>query len=189
MPAQSTSESLLIRLSSIGDTDAWDRFVELYTPLIFYWARKTGLQSQDASDLVQDVMTIVFQQLPKLEYDPEKSFRGWLRTITMNRFRELCRGKRPQLMDASGSVMGRVPDWRLAESTWDLNYARELVAAVMADMRDDFAPKTWAALVELMKTGRPASEVANEAGVSVWTIYAARSRLLKRLRQELEGLL
>ncbi len=62
---QSTSESLLVRLRSERDTDAWARFVELYTPLIFYWARKTGLQSQDASDLVQEVLTQVYRKLPE----------------------------------------------------------------------------------------------------------------------------
>ena len=74
-----TSESLLIRLhdgSSVTRGDAWASFTKLYTPLIFYWARKTGLQSQDAADLVQEVMTIVFQKLGQFEYDAQKSFRG-----------------------------------------------------------------------------------------------------------------
>lgn len=185
----STSESLLVRLSAPDDSDAWSRFVQLYTPLIFYWARKTGLQAQDASDLVQDVMAIVLGQLPQFKYDPEKSFRGWLRTITMNQYRQLCRRKRPNLVDANGSLIGNLADQRQAESTWNVNYARQLVAAAMAGMQNDFAPQTWNALKKLLQTGQPAADIARETGVSVWTIYAAKSRLMKRLRSELDGLL
>lgn len=74
----STSESLLIRLKSANDFQAWSRFVELYTPLIFFWARKTGLQTQDASDLVQDVLALVFQKLPEFRYEPTDEKFPWL---------------------------------------------------------------------------------------------------------------
>ncbi len=186
---ESTSESLLARLNSVDNSDAWSRFIELYTPLIFYWARKTGLPTQDASDLAQDVLGIVFQKLPQFKYDPDRSFRGWLRTITLNRYRQLCRRKSINMIDATGAMLGNLADSRQAESTWDLNYARHLVATAMDSMRGDFAPQTWEALTQLMKTGQPAADVARETGISVWTIYAAKSRLMKRLRNELEGLL
>ena len=91
-----TSESLLFRLQNLGtstDESAWEQFVSLYTPLIFYWARRTGLQQNDAADLVQDVLTKVFLKLPKLQYDRSRSFRGWLRKVTLNRYREIGRRK------------------------------------------------------------------------------------------------
>ena len=51
-----TSESLLFRLQSAPDGEldqnAWEKFVQLYTPLMFHWARKVGLQQSDAADLV-----------------------------------------------------------------------------------------------------------------------------------------
>ncbi len=185
----STSESLLIRLSDASDADAWSRFVQLYTPLIFFWARKTGLQPHDAADLVQDVLTIVFQKLPELKYDPAKSFRGWLRTVTLNRFRELCRKQKLKEIDGPQSALGQVADPQSAESTWDLNYARQLVAAAMGGLKGDFAPPTWTALNQLIKTGQPAADIARETGVSVWTLYAAKARLMRKLRTELSGLL
>ena len=53
-----TSVSVLQRLRQPHDKDAWGRFVRLYTPLLFYWARRVGgLQEPDAADLVQDVFT------------------------------------------------------------------------------------------------------------------------------------
>ena len=76
-----TSESLLFRLQQVDgrlDQTAWEEFVRLYTPLMFYWARKTGLNTADASDIVQDVITRVLEKLPGFSYDSSKSFRGWL---------------------------------------------------------------------------------------------------------------
>ena len=69
-------------------TKAWERFVELYTPLLFHWARRLGLQESDAADLVQDILATLLEELPRFEYQPDKRFRGWLWTVTLNRFRE-----------------------------------------------------------------------------------------------------
>ena len=106
---ESTSESLLIQLQSRETVEsAWNRFVALYTPLIFFWARKCGLQKADAADVVQDVLAIVFQKLPDWKYDRTKSFRGWLRTITLNRHRELYRKKRIPEFLASDSILANL---------------------------------------------------------------------------------
>ena len=186
---QSTSESLLVRLRSERDTDAWARFVELYTPLIFYWARKTGLQSQDASDLVQEVLTQVYRKLPEFNYDRSGTFRGWLRMVTLNKYRERRRRMSLNVVDATQSALGQIADPQMAESTWDVDYARILVARAMEMMKPDFAPETWVALKLMMTTGRPPKEIAAEQSISVWTLYSARNRLMSRLRSELEGLL
>jgi RNA polymerase sigma-70 factor (ECF subfamily) len=79
-----TPASLLHRLRQPNAVDAWPRFVELYTPLLYYWAKRLGLQQQDAADLVQDVFVLLVQKLPEFAYDRHKSFRGWLRTVTLN---------------------------------------------------------------------------------------------------------
>ncbi|MEL7496598.1 MAG: sigma-70 family RNA polymerase sigma factor [Planctomycetota bacterium] len=184
----STSESLLLRLRHAQDHAAWSTFVRLYTPLIFYWARKTGLQASDAADLVQEVLTIVFQKLPEFQYDRNRSFRGWMRTITLNKFRELGRKKKIQFTDATGSMIAKVPD-SVAESTWDLNYQQALVTQAMQLLASEFRPQTWRALQEYMILQRPAKEVANEFDMSVWTIYAAKSRLMTRLREQIDELL
>src|SRR5262245_42516887 len=83
-----TPPSLLERLRRPADTEACSRFVELYAPLLLHWARGTGLQQADAADLVQDVFTLLIQKLPEFNYDRHGSFRGWLRTVTLNKWRE-----------------------------------------------------------------------------------------------------
>src|SRR5206468_557044 len=103
-----TSVSLLERLRTPGDTEAWNRFVTLYSPLLFECARRWGLQEQDAADLAQEVMMLLLRKLPDFSYDKGKSFRAWLRTVTLNKWRECQRGaKRAQNRDV---VLEEVPD-------------------------------------------------------------------------------
>ncbi|MEZ6096963.1 MAG: sigma-70 family RNA polymerase sigma factor [Pirellulaceae bacterium] len=186
----STSESLLARLEDSNDSDAWNRFVELYTPLIFYWARRSGLQVSDASDLVQEVMAIVSQAIKRFQYDRGKSFRGWLRTITVNQFRQKWRrAQRTKITSGELSLLAAMPDRRTLESTWDRSYRFEILQRAIAGMRPDFAEETWDALMEFLKGQRTAKEIANEQNISVWTLYAAKSRMLKRLRNELNDML
>src|SRR5262249_61831187 len=87
--------SLLERLRRPGesgrDADAWSRFVDLYAPLLFYWARRLGLAEPDAADLVQDVFLVLVRQLPTFRHDGRHSFRAWLHTILLNHWRDRLR--------------------------------------------------------------------------------------------------
>src|SRR5271154_45229 len=95
-----TSVSLLERLRQPAEQDAWNRFVHLYTPLLFAWADRAGLQSHDAADLVQDVFVLLLRKLPEFTYDSRQSFRGWLRTVALNKWRE-SRRRQPPLASIS----------------------------------------------------------------------------------------
>ena len=196
-----TSESLLFRLqhyakpdnadvdNSVNQQQAWETFVRLYTPLIFYWARKVGLKQADAADLVQEVFAIVFRKLPDLKYDRQGSFRGWLRTVTMNKYREQRRKKALPIVDATDSLMDQLASIPQAESTWDLDYGRILLKQAMDQMECDFEPATWQALKSVMSQTLSVDQAAQEHGISPWTIYSARSRLMRRLREQLDGML
>jgi RNA polymerase sigma-70 factor (ECF subfamily) len=86
-----TPASLLYRLRRTDEVAAWGRFVDLYTPLLYHWAHKLGEQESDSADLVQDVFLILWRKLPEFEYDSERSFHAWLRTIFLNRHRSRLR--------------------------------------------------------------------------------------------------
>ena len=183
-----TSASLLIRLQSAhSDTVAWNRFVDLYTPLIYFWARKMGLQSSDASDLVQDVLTTLIRKLPEFRHDPDKSFRGWLRTVTINKLREQKRRKSIKIVDASDQEFANIPNPE--PDYWDTVYPGQLLARAIELAEPMFEKSTWQALSVYLKGEANAAEAAKRHGISVWTVYSAKSRLLAHLREQLEGLL
>src|SRR5262245_61661715 len=86
-----TPASLLERLRRPGERKAWARLVAIYTPLLWSWAGRTGLQASDAADLIQAVFVTLLRTLPGFHYDSSRSFRRWLRTLAANRWRDLCR--------------------------------------------------------------------------------------------------
>jgi RNA polymerase sigma-70 factor (ECF subfamily) len=184
-----TSVSLIERLRQPGDKEAWGRLVELYTPLLFFWAKKLGLQEQDAADLVQDVFAILVRKMPEFMYNPDKSFRGWLRTILMNKWRDGERRRGIAPAHESPENLARFARAEDAEPFGDEEYRQHLVGRALDLMRAEFQPTTWKACWETVAADRPPAEVAKELGISVDSVYAAKSRVLRRLRQELEGLL
>src|SRR5271167_1212996 len=82
-----TPATLLERLRQPFEPEAWARFVSLYTPVILSWGRRVGLQEHDAADLAQEVFVTLLQVLPTFSYDRHQSFRSWLRTVTLNKWR------------------------------------------------------------------------------------------------------
>jgi RNA polymerase sigma-70 factor (ECF subfamily) len=183
-----TPASLLERLRQPDKKAAWVRFVELYTPLLYYWGGRLGLQESDAADLVQEVLTLLVRKLPQFHYDRTQSFRAWLRTVTLNVWRNLRRRAEVPL-EPNPPALANLPDPNPAEALSDAEYRQYLAGRAMELMQAEFQPTTWKACWECVAVGRPPAEVAAEVGISVGAVYVARSRVLSRLRQELHGLL
>ena len=184
-----TPVSLLERLRRPDDADAWERFVRLYTPVLYDWARRTGLQEADAADVVQDVFLALVRELPRFRYDPDRSFHQWLRTVLLNQWRDRFR-RRPVPRPAGDDpvVAERASPDEVAG--WiDEEFHAHLIRRAMQVMETDCQPATWRACWETVVEGRPAAEVAAELDLCVGAVYAAKSRVLGRLRQELAGLL
>jgi RNA polymerase sigma-70 factor (ECF subfamily) len=183
-----TPASLLERLRRPDERQAWDRFVELYSPLIYFWACRLGLQAQDAADLAQDVFTTLLQKLPDFHYDPRRSFRAWLRTVTWNTWRaKQRRAAQPRCASASQLTDLECPD--SADAFAEAEYSRHLTARALELMRAQFEPATWQAFWACVVEDRAVAEVARELGMTPNAVYIAKSRVLTLLRQELKGLL
>lgn len=184
-----TPISLLERLRGSFDPEAWDRFVSLYSPVILMWGRHIGLQEHDAADLTQEVFVKLIQVLPTFTYDASKGFRRWLRTITLNTWRDRHKRRGDRPLPGDEAVLADLAGPDALQSFWETEYRQQLVNRAMALMQADFQPATWRAFWEQVVVGRPAKEVAAELGLSPGAAYAAKFRVLDRLRQELAGML
>jgi RNA polymerase sigma-70 factor (ECF subfamily) len=188
--AESTSISLLRRLKSPQADMAWQRFVDLYGPLIFYWGRQRGLGPTDAADLLQDVLSDLVVRLRDFEYDANQRFRGWLRTIVVNRASNMRRRNELAPQTSQHTSLLLVVDEKegegdlLAETQYRCHIAMQTLKLLKADFKDSTWQAGWMQIVEK----RPAADVASELGLSVNAAYLAKSRLLARLRHELQGL-
>ncbi len=182
-----TSISLLQRLRTTTEQAAWERFVQLYTPLLCQWARRLGLSGADEADLVQDVFALLLQKLPKFQYESQGRFRGWLWTVTLNKWREQRRRHLPTLQADSQACDPAGPDPVVAFS--EAEYQKYLVQRALELMKDEFQPATWQAFWDCVVEEQSAAEVGRRLGISENAVYLAKGRVLRRLRQELEGLL
>lgn len=192
-PESSTSSSLLARARA-GDPEAWERLTQIYGPLVYSWARRAGLQASDASDVVQEVFRAVAGAIERYRRDrPTDRFRGWLWTITRNKIHDHFRD-RTLGAEAKGGTTAHVFIQDLPDSVPEdsdessrLDAAACLARRAMGLMRSDFEERTWRAFWGVCVEERPASEVAGELDMSTAAVYMAKSRVLRRLRQELDG--
>ncbi|HVA50297.1 MAG TPA: sigma-70 family RNA polymerase sigma factor [Pirellulales bacterium] len=182
-----TPVSLLVRLKQPEPEAAWQRFVELYTPLLFFWARQAGVGAPDDADLVQDVLALLVQKMPGFDYDPQQSFRGWIRTMMRNRIRDLRRRHHVPEAAVDESWLAELPAPK--DDAWEEEHRQLLVSRAAEMMQASFHETTWRACWESTVNERPAAEVARMLGISENAVYIAKGRVLRRLRRELEGLL
>ncbi|MBC8355713.1 MAG: sigma-70 family RNA polymerase sigma factor [Planctomycetes bacterium] len=191
----STSLSLLERVRT-HDQEAWERLVYIYGPLVQHWCRKYRLQSQDMDEQFQDVWGAVFERIGGFRREQDgDSFRGWLWTITRNklcdRFRKM--DQQPQAVGGTDfrAVIEAMPDSEPADIAADgasplvENPAHRAARLI----RSDFEEPTWRAFWAVAVEGRQPAEVADDLGMKRDSVYQAKSRVLKRLREELDGLL
>lgn len=182
-----TPPSLLERIRKPSEVQAWAQFVSLYTPYLFSLVRRAGVDREEASDVVQDVFLLLTKKMPAFEYNAQLSFRAWLRTIVRNRLHELGRRRSiPRPYSANGLELA---DSAGAESLEEQEYRGHVISRALEIMRRDFAPTTWKACWEHVVSGRTAMEVAAELGITEGAVYVAKCRVLRRLREELNGLL
>lgn len=185
----STPASLLERLRESGEQAAWEQFVTLYTPLLCHWMRKLGSQESEVGDLVQDVFAILVEKLPDFRYDRGKRFRGWLWTVTVNKWREKRRRQPLVLHQAGEAALDELAVADTMPALEEAEYEQFITRRALQLMKSDFQEATWRAFWECVVEGRSAPEVARELGVTENSIYLAKGRVLRRLRKELEGLL
>ncbi len=187
-----TRPSLLLRLRDPRDDDAWQQFAQLYGPLVYQFARKRGLQDADAADLTQNVLQAVSGSIRRLDYDPERgSFRSWLFVLVRNQFAKLQAGSRHAPRGtgdtAAHELLGQQPARAdEEEAVWDREYQRQLVAWAAERVRGQFGDAVWQAFWQTAVEGKAAREVADALGMSVGSVYTAKSRVLNRVKKEIE---
>jgi RNA polymerase sigma factor (sigma-70 family) len=188
-----TSATLLGQVGlSPSDEVAWARFVGLYGSRIRGWCRRWGLQEADSEDVMQDVLLRLAQKLGAFHYDPSRSFRGWLRTVTQNaladfladRKRQCCGSGDDGVLKQLQSIQARDD---LIEHLKD-QFDAEIVAVACARAQARVGPQTWEAFRLTAYEGYSGDEVAARLGMSRATVFKAKSRVLGFLREEIKQL-
>ncbi len=205
--SRATSRSLIARVRA-NEAAAWERFVTLYAPLVYDWCRRAGLREQDTEDIFQEVFQAVLLHIRSLRQERRgDTFRGWLFTITRNKIRDHYRRENreprgeggteaflrlsrveapePAGADVDDLEPGVCGDGLEDEPTADELEERALYHRALRLIREEFRETTWKAFWGTAVDDCPASDVARELGLTPGAVRVAKSRVLRRLREEM----
>jgi RNA polymerase sigma-70 factor (ECF subfamily) len=194
MPDFDTSASLLGRLLRRPDDQAsWNQLVGLYEPLLYGWLRRYLRHEEDARDLTQEVLGVLAKELPAFRYDQGRGrFRAWLRTIMMNRLHDFWRQRKELPLtgdpDAAAFLAQLADPSSGLSQRWDREHDEHVARRLLELIRPQFEPTTWQAFYRVQMQGEAPAQVAVDLGLRVNAVYLAKFRVLRRLRQEMDGL-
>jgi RNA polymerase sigma-70 factor (ECF subfamily) len=168
----------------------------LYGPTVYGWCLRAGLQPADAADVGQEVFAAVARAIDGFRHDRAgDTFRGWLYTITRNKIRD--RGTAPGSVGTGGSdaqeqlarFAAPSPDpEHVTRDSDDKDEVRGLCRRAIDLVQGEFEPQSWTAFTRAFVNGDAPADIAAALGISVNAVYLAKSRILRRLRQEFSAL-
>lgn len=194
---KSSRETSISLLEGIRDNDSgsWRRLRRIYEPLVLYWCKRyAGLSIHDAADIAQETFAAVYKSFSRFQRDePGRSFRGWLRTIALNKIRDRIRKeKRSPTADVGTGVRRRLAELADPALTQDsddeASETKLILRKALEVIRTEFAESSWRAFWRMTVDDVRAADVALELKMKVGAIYTAKSRVLSRLRKLLKGL-
>ncbi len=170
-----------------ADPEAWDEFVERYRPMIRAWCLKWHLQDSDADDVVQDVLVKLVAAIRKFQYDPARSFRAWLKTVTQHALSDFVASRRkdPGLKAASIEQIAES-----AEAKTDLEqrledaFDAEVFELAMHRVKKRVKPGTWNAFHLTAVEGLSGAAAATKLDMPVAHVFVAKNRVQKMLQEE-----
>jgi RNA polymerase sigma-70 factor (ECF subfamily) len=184
---------LLERLRLHSESADWKCLVELCTPLIRSWLLREEVPAADADDLTQDVLGVVVRELAAFQHNQRPgAFRAWLRAITVHRLKGYWRGRQHSPQAGGDSEAARRleqledPHSSLSQ-LWDQEHDRHVLGRLMKLIEPEFPVAWWQAFRRHVVEGVGSAEVARQMNVSVNVVLLAKSRILRRLRQEAAG--
>lgn len=186
-----SSHRSLIRQAAEGDPDGWRRMAAIFGPMIYAWLRKAGLDPHDAADVAQEVLRTVYQRIGEFQPHGQGGFRTWLRAIARNKVGDFLRRQGRQV-----PTIELPPDEALAADDTDDESSQTqaserdgIVRRACLAIQHDFAPRIWQAFWRSVVDQHPTDQVAADLQMSPHAVRQARYRVLRRLREELDGLL
>ncbi|MGO9470847.1 MAG: sigma-70 family RNA polymerase sigma factor [Isosphaeraceae bacterium] len=189
-----TSPLLLKRVADWADHPAWCEFFKSYDSLIRSWCRGYGLDDGTLEDLRQQIWIELADRIRTYQYDPGRTFRGWLRQFCHSREVDLLRKRGTEsvrflddqpadaFLLAVGAIGGEEHEEPESESRRSLllRQAEQVQHAV----KQRVEPQTWQAFWRIAIDGCSIRETANDMGMSYAAVFAAHKRVGRMLRAE-----
>ncbi len=172
--------------------DSWEQFNERYTPRMYAWARRMGLSQADAEEVCQDLMLKLLKRLKSLAYDPEQSFRGWLRIVTRNAVIDFV-DARKRMKPIEARALQAMVELQPLEQELDRLFDEELLAVARENTEvrlrtTETGRRNWEIFLRLQAPNAVPDDIAEEFGIRRHAVYVAKNRVMEVLRDEVERL-
>lgn len=172
--------------------ETWREFVRFYSPVIYGFARKKGLQDADAADLMQTVLRRAARGAGTMEYNRQRgTTSGWLYSVTLKQIYDFlpAHQNRPRTTGAGSSRINSASDpFSETDPDWDIEYQRQLAAKAMERVKCEFHSLTWQAFRKTSVEGQPAQDVSRELQMTPGEVCVAKGRVLARVCEEMQRL-
>ncbi len=185
-----TRVTLLGRLRRDPTSEAaWAEFVELYGGKIYGWCRKWNLQEADAQDVTQNVLLKLARKMREFTYDPSRSFRAWLKTLTHHAWIDFLESQKRAGLGSGDSAV-----WNILQSVaaredllkhLEAEFDREILEEATAAVRLRVAPQTWSAFALTALEGLSGAQAAERIPMQVAQVFVAKRRVQKMLQEEI----
>ena len=193
-PSRDTRTSILDGLKSSVDRDAfelsWNRFCRQYLEQILEWCQRLGLSKHDAEDVNGDLLVCLVRRLRYFDYDPDGSFRAWLRVVSENAVRSFWRSKQGREASRGAALPGGLTSSDF-ESQLHAIFDREIYeracsAAHNSTVGRENSDRDWTIFHRLVDLQREPIEIAEEFGITRQTVYVIKNRLLETVQQQVK---
>jgi RNA polymerase sigma-70 factor (ECF subfamily) len=187
--AQTTRGTLLLRLRDVRNAEAWEQFVEIYSPIVYGFCRNQGLQDADASDVCQEVLRAVTKAMETFEYDRQRGkFRNWLLTVTRSKLSNFFNSRQRKHEPRGDTSLQRLLDSAPTpqeKKSWDTEYHGRLFHWAAEQVKPSIQETTWQAFWRTTIDEEDALKVAAELHIGIGSVYTAKSRVLSRLKEKI----
>jgi RNA polymerase sigma factor (sigma-70 family) len=185
-----TRASLIVRLRDRADQEAWAEFVEVYRPLVYRLACRKGLQHADAEDLAQQVLSAVAAAVDRWEPDETRGrFRTWLHRIAHNMIINTLTRRAPDRASGEQGALDILAQQEAREGPDSellrIEFRRGVFHWAARQIKDEFQAETWMAFWQTAVEQKPVPEVAQSLGKKPGAVYAARGRVMRRLKEKI----
>ena len=187
--SQTTRVSLLVRLSDGQDSEAWNQFIEIYSPWIYRHMRRSGLQEADAADVTQDVLRSVVRSVGGFDHNRRTgSFRRWLSNVARSRLSDFMARRKKQVQGSGETTTLETLNQQPANDDdsvlLECEYQKSKFEWAAGKVRHEFNESVWKSFWETYVNGRSCKDVAAELQVTTEAVYMSRGRVLTRLREK-----
>jgi len=184
--SQETSKTLLHRVRDPADSDAWEDFFHIYSPLLERYGRTHGLTPGDAEDVRDQCLAVLAKKMPAFEYERAKGgFKGWLYRIAHGKVIDHLR--RPQARQAETRELGALMDQQPGpDQVWEDSWRREHLRYCLEIARQKESERTYRAFQLLLEDELSVPEVCARMEMNANQVYKAKARVLQRVREAYE---